>query len=250
MLRNGAAENGERMTIEQAARKYPKLTSSLAAFLALGLASAAAAQDQGVIYAGGSAGDGAGGYAGGMIALPGNSLGHGLGIRAGVNGGTYRYQAAQRTKARYLGAELALVYQLSGQWGWANFAAGPRIVDTHLNPVDPGNKLRGTRLDAGLQTDGALGNEWRLGWFGSWGIRNESYLAQLRVTRLVDPSSQVRIGLEGIYQGDPTYKRGSLGAHIAFRLSGPWEAQLSAGASEQAGRDAKPYVSVGFSRVF
>ncbi len=238
------------MTIKQGSRNRPKPLAALVALVALGSASSVAAQDSGVIYAGGSVGDGAGGYAGGMIALPGNSLGHGFGIRAGINGGTYRYQAAQRIKARYLGAELALVYQFSGEWGWANFAAGPRVVDTHLSPVDPGNKLRGTRLDAGIQTDGALGNQWRLGWFGSWGVRNESYLAQLRFTRLVDSSREVRIGLEGIYQGDPTYKRGSLGGHVAFRLSGPWEAQLSAGASEQAGRDAKPYVSVGFSRVF
>lgn len=227
--------------------KVPVLAVAIAASC---LSTAALAQDRGVIFAGGSAGDGAGGYAGALVALPGDSLGNGLAVRASVNGGTYRYQANQRIKARYLGAEVALVYQHSGSWGWANVAAGPRIADTRLRPDDPGNKLRGTRLDVGVQTDGALGDQWRLGWFGSWGIRNESYVAQLRLTRLVDPGRQLRLGVEGILQGDPTYKRGSLGAHVAFRLTGPWEAQLSAGASEQAGRDARPYASLGLSRLF
>lgn len=237
------------MRIESKSPSYHQ-PAWIPAIVAAVLAAPAAAQDSGVVYAGGSVGDGYGGYAGGLVALPGSALGRGFGIRAGVNGGSYRYQAGQRIKARYIGAELALAYQFSGDWGWANVGAGPRIVDTHLKPVDPGNKLRGTRVDVGVQTDGALGNEWRLGWFGNWGIRNESYLAQLRLTRMVNPSSQLRVGLEGIYQGDPTYKRGSLGAHVAFRLAGAWEAQLSAGGSEQAGRDAKPYVSVGFSKVF
>lgn len=208
------------------------------------------AQDRGVVYAGGGVGDGAGGYAGGLLALPGESLGNGLAVRAGINGGTYRYRTNERIEATYIGAEIALVYQMSGDWGWANISAGPRITDTDLSPIDPNNKLRGTRLDGGLQTDGALGNQWRLGWFGSYGVRNESYITQLRMTRLLSPRSGTRLGLEGILQGDPTYKRASLGGHIAKPLGGGWEGQFSAGASEQAGRKARPYVSLGISRVF
>ena len=208
------------------------------------------AQDRGVLYAGGGAGDGAGGYVGGLIALPGDSLGNGLAVRAGVNGGTYRYRTSERIEATYIGAEIALVYQMSGDWGWANISAGPRITDTELDPNDRGNKLRGTRFDAGLQTDGALGNQWRMGWFGSWGVRNESYIAQLRLTRLVSASSGTRVGVESIVQGDPTYTRASLGAHVATPLGGGWEGQVSAGASELAGRNARPYASLGVSRVF
>lgn len=222
----------------------------LGALALLAPSGAVYAQDRGVIYAGGSVGDGAGGYAGGLVALPGGSLGHGLAVRAGVNGGTYRYRTSERIEATYVGAEVALVYQFSGDWGWVNVSAGPRITDTDLDPEDPGNKLRGTRVDAGLQTDGALGNQWRLGWFGSWGVRNESYIGQLRLTRLVDESSQTRMGLETLLQGDPTYTRVSLGAHLSTALGGDWQGQLSAGASEQAGRKAKPYVALGVSRVF
>lgn len=228
------------------------MTRSFVCGLALSLSCLAPvhAQDRGVIYAGGGAGDGAGGYAGGLLALPGNSLGNGLAIRAGINGGTYRYRTSELIEATYVGAEIALVYQMSGDWGWANISGGPRITDTDLDPNDLGNKLRGTRFDAGLQTDGALGNQWRLGWFGSWGVRNESYIGQLRLTRLVSARSQTRIGLEGIVQGDPTYTRASLGGHVATPLGKRWEGQISAGASEQAGRKARPYVSLGVSRVF
>ena len=210
----------------------------------------AAAQDSGVVYAGGSAGDGAGGYAGAIVALPGASLGHGLAARVGVNGGTYHYTTIIPIDARYIGAEAALVYQTSGGWGWANLSAGPRVTDTRLSPVDPANKLRGTRLDLGVQTDGAIGSAWRLGWFGSYGVRNENYIAQARITRLVDAESRTRIGVEASVQGDPSYTRGNLGLHVATGLGDKWEGALTAGASEQGGRGAKPFVSLGVSRVF
>jgi hypothetical protein len=212
--------------------------------------SVSSAQDSGVVYAGGSAGDGAGGFAGGLVALPGGSLGHGLAVRVGVNGGTYHYTTTTPIDARYIGAEAALVYQTSGDWGWASFSAGPRLTDTRLSPVDSVNKLRGTRLDAGLQTDGVLGNDWRLGWFGSYGIRNESYIAQARITRLVDAGSRTRLGVEASIQGDPSYTRGNFGLHVATGLGTKWEGSLTAGASEQAGRGPKPFVSLGVSRTF
>ena len=211
---------------------------------------AALAQDRGVIYAGGSVGDGAGGYGGGLISLPGNSLGHGLAVRAGVNGGTYRYRTTERIEATYIGAEAALVYQTSGSWGWANIGAGPRFTKTDLDPNDPGNKLQGSRWDVGVQTDGVLGDRLRLGWFGSWGIRNESYMAQLRLTQAINRQSDTRLGLEATLQGDPTYKRGGLGAYISTAIGGGWTGQLSAGATEQKGRDARPYLSIGLSQVF
>lgn len=228
------------------------LVPMVAAVLTPGVLTAgvAQAQNKGVIYAGAAVGDGEGGYLGGLVALPGNTLGDGLAVRGGVNGGTYRYRTDQRIEATYVSAEVALVYQFSGEWGWANVAAGPRITDISLDPDDPGNKLRGTRFDAGVQTDGALGNQWQTSWFGTWGIRNEAYIGQLRLTRLISEASQTRVGVEGIVQGDPTYTRGSLGGHIATGLGGGWLGQFSAGASEQAGRKARPYAALGLSRLF
>lgn len=211
----------------------------------------ASAQDRGVVYAGGSVGDGANGYAGGVIALPGNQLGDGLAVRGGVNGGEYRYTAnGQRIEARYIGAELALVYQASGEWGYANLGGGLRVTDTRLSPLDPGNRLRGTRADLALQTDGAVGQTWRAGWFGSFGVNDRTYIAQLRVTGLVSEASGTRLGIEGGAQGDRSYDRQSLGAVASTRLGDKWEGVLSGGASFQEGRSARPYVTLGVSHVF
>lgn len=216
-----------------------------------GLPSAAQAQDQGVAYAGGSVGDGANGYAGALVALPGGELGKGLAIRAGASGGEYRYRTnGERIDARYVGAEVALAMQASGDWGYGSIAAGARVADTRLKPLDPNNRLRGTRFDAVLQTDGAVGNTWRLGWFGSLGVHYRTYITQLRFSHLVDGVSGTRLGIEGGRQGDRTYERDSLGAFGSTRLGPQWEGLISGGATFQDGRDAKPYVTLAVSRVF
>lgn len=207
--------------------------------------------DSTVVYAGGTAGDGVGVYAGGLTALPGSQLGKGLAIRGGVNGGFYEYQSGSvRVTADYVGAELALVYQLSGDWGWANLGAGPRITKTNLSIVDPGNNRDGTRFDLGLSTDGALGDAWRLGWFGSYGVFDQSYIAQLRLGSLLSTRDQLRLGVEGGLIGDPSYMRKSIGGFVSALIVKKWEGQLSIGASKQEGASAQPYVSVGASHVF
>lgn len=222
-----------------------------AVLAAAATAGAANAQDRGVAYAGGSAGDGANAYAGALVALPGGRLGEGLAIRAGVSRGEYRYRANdERIDARYIGAELALAIQASGDWGYASASAGGRVTDTDLSPVDTGNRLRGTRFDFALQTDGAVGNAWRLGWFGSLGVNDRTYITQLRFSRLVDETAGTRIGVEGGLQGDRTYDRDSLGAFASTRLGSRWEALVSGGATFQEGRDARPYVTLSASRVF
>lgn len=227
------------------------LTAGLIIAGALACAVPALAQDSGVAYAGGSAGDGVNGYAGAVVALPGARLGEGLALRAGVGGGEYRYEAGgQRIDATYVNAEVALVYQTSGNWGWANFSAGPRLTDTSLKPDDPGNRLRGTRIDAAVQTDGALGTAWRLTWFGSLGINDRAYIAQARFGPLVDGDSDTRLGVEGGIQGDRSYTRRSIGGFASTRLTGQWQGLVSGGVTDQAGRNVKPYVALGVSRVF
>ena len=119
---------------------------------------AAAETYRGVGFAGGAlGGDDAGAYAGAVVALPGGELGRGIATRASLNTGRYEYVAnGFEVEADYRGAEAALVYQVSGQWGWANFSAGPRLTKLELSPKDPANDRRGTRLDLGLQVDGNL----------------------------------------------------------------------------------------------
>jgi hypothetical protein len=187
-----------------------------------------------------------------MISLPGSSLGRGFGIRAGTNGGEYQYDAdGTQIGAEYVGGEVALVYQISGSWGWANFSAGPRISYLDLTPNDPGNKLQGTKVDAGIQTDGAYNiNELRISWFGSYGIVNESYLAKLQLGYVVGERSGTRIGIEGGIQGDPVYTKGNLGVFISTSLMKDVEIQIATGATEQAGRSARAYVTIGLSKLF
>jgi hypothetical protein len=56
--------------------------------------------------------------------------------------------------------------------------------------------------------------------------------------------------VEAGVQGDPYFTTVSAGLFAAARVGENFEAQLSAGFSEQAGRGAKPYVSLGLSKLF
>ncbi|MGX7895973.1 cellulose biosynthesis protein BcsS [Tsuneonella sp. HG222] len=211
----------------------------------------AAAQDIGVTYAGGGVGDGRNAYAGAVIALPGATLGNGMAIRAGGSAGRYEYETgATQIDGKYVSGEVALVYQTSGDWGWANFGAGPRVTDTSLSPFDPANERAGTRWDLALQTDGAVGYRWRLGWFGSLGVLDKPYNAELRVGRLVSEASQTRVGVETGIAGDDTYTRGTLGVFASTQVAAKTELRVSGGLSEQRGRDAKGYAAVSLSRTF
>ena len=212
---------------------------------------AAHAQEEGVAYAGASVSEGYNAYAGALIALPGNSLGDGLAIRGGVSGGRYEYDTAGvEIEADYVTGELALVYQTSGDWGWANFSAGPRITDTSLSPMDPNNGREGTRVDLALQTDGAYGRKWRLDWFGSLGVFDKAYFTEVRFGPEVSASSGTRIGLETGFQGDDFYSSRKVGAFASTRLGGGWEGRISGGASKLEDRSAKAYGTVSFSKVF
>jgi len=218
------------------------------------LAAPAPAQDyRGVGFVGGTVGDGASGYAGAVVALPGARLGRGLALRGTVNGGRYRYQTGgQRIEADYAGAEVALVYQTSGQWGYANFGAGPRVTDTSLSPNDPLNDRRGTRWDAGVTSDGTVNaaQNWRLNWYGSVGLIDGPYQARLGVARVIASERQTRLGVEGAVNGDPRYTTVSGGAFLASRIGRNLEGIVTAGVLKPDGRDARPFASVGFSVLF
>ncbi|WP_066560796.1 cellulose biosynthesis protein BcsS [Croceicoccus bisphenolivorans] len=209
------------------------------------------AADDGVVYAGATVGDGYNAYAGALVAMPGASLGNGLAVRGGVSLGEYRYDSGgTRIKAEYRSVELALVYQTSGAWGWANFSAGPRLTDTKTDPVDQNNRREGTRADGALTTDGGLGNEWRLGWFASYDVGDEAYYTQLRFGPLLDASSQTRIGFEGSLQGDETYDRHALGLFASTAVARNMELRLSGGVGKTGGRGKDGYAAIAISRLF
>lgn len=232
------------------------LTAAVAA-AALACAPGAHAEDSsagdlnGVWFAGGSVDDSQAAYAGAVVALPGARLGKGLAIRGTANAGSYDYESGGQTiNGDYVGGEIALVYQTSGPWGWANFSLGPRLTDTRLKPDDPGNKRRGTRLDAGMQADGAFdGARWRLSWLGSYAPVDEVFETHVQLGRKL-AGGKYRIGIEGGVLGDPSFTKGSAGAFVALPFAGKAELQLASGLSFQQGRSARAYGAIGLSSVF
>lgn len=206
---------------------------------------------RGVVFAGATLSEDLSGYAGGVVSFPGAQLGDGLALKGATSAGRYEYEATgSLIEADYVGAELGLVYQKSGEWGWANVSAGPRFTHTNLSPNDPGNALRGDQWDLGLQTDGALdGPKWRLGWYGSVGAFDGAYQAQLRLGHRVT-QDDLRIGVEGGILGDPSYTRGFGGLFVSKALGGHVEVLLSAGASDQAHRGPRAYGSISLSKLF
>lgn len=228
-----------------------RILLAAAAPLLLAAAPASADTPTGVAYAGGTVSDSASGYAGAVVSLPGASLGHGLALRAGVGGGRYHYLAGTtEITADYASADVALVEQVSGHWGWASFSAGPRFTHTKLSPVDLANNRRGSRWDAGLQTDGALDSSgWRLGWLGSYGVADEAYQARLQLGRKLGAKG-LRLGFEGGVQGDPSYRKLSGGAFIAAALGRDFEVQAGGGVSKERGQTARGYASLSLVKVF
>lgn len=227
------------------------LISALALMSCIGSAPANAEPLRGVMYAGGTVSESLSGYAGGILSLPGAQLGDGLGLKAGVAAGRYEYDASgTRIVGKYASTDVALVLQNSGQWGWANISAGPHYADTSLSPNDPGNRLRGSRWDLALQTDGALdGKNWRLGWYGSIGAFDEAYQARLQLGRRVG-IKDIRLGVEAGIQGDPSYRKGFGGIFASKPVGNHFEIMISAGATAQAGRGSRGYGAIGLSKLF
>lgn len=205
----------------------------------------------GVWFTGGTVSDTLSAYGGAIVSLPGARLGKGLAFRGSVNGGTYSYDLSTgEVDAKYAGAEVAVVYQKSGAWGWANVSAGPRFTHTSLSPDDPGNNSSGSRWDLGLQTDGAFdGPSWRLSWIGSVGPFDGAYEARAQLGRKIG-AQKYRIGLEAGIMGNPSYSKGIAGAFAAAAIAREMEFQIGGGVTLQEGRAAKAYGSVGLSQLF
>lgn len=229
------------------------MKSAAISLLALGLCEVAGAEPyRGVAFAGGTVSDDDSAYSGVIVALPGAVLGHGLAVKIAANGGRYDYLGGPGdVRAKYYGGQLGLVRQWSGAWGWANLSAGARATQTDLSPNDPGNKRAGLRLDVSLETDGAilLDERWRLGWYSEGGVRDESYLARLEATRAIG-AGPWRLGAEGVIQGDPTYQIRKVGGVIGVEVRKGLDLRLVGGAAFQDQQRTRPYVSIGFSKLF
>lgn len=224
---------------------------AVVAMAAMLFSSAAHADDpRGVWFSGATVSDSRSVYAGAVVALPDARLGDGIAVRASTNAGEYRYnKLGQSVHGRYVGGEVAVVYQLSGPWGWANFSIGPKFTHTALKPLDASNNRRGDRVDLGLQADGARDSaRWRLGWYGSIGVFDKSYQARLQLGGKT--ASGARFGPEVGVQGDRNYTQESAGGFFAVPVTQRAEVQLGAGASFQHGRKSSPYGALSVSSLF
>lgn len=205
---------------------------------------------RGVWFIGGTGSESSSAYMGGVWAVPGASLGHGLAVRGSLNAGYYKYDASgTKIAAKYTGIEAAIVYQRSGRWGWANFSAGPKFTRTDLSPGDLDSKIEGSRWSIAAQSDGSLGGHNRdIRWFGSYGIRDQDYHARLQFGAKLGP--RISIGPELELQGDPSYRQRAIGAFIRGQVLGNVEISASGGVTKQRRRGLHPYVAFGLSRVF
>jgi hypothetical protein len=216
--------------------------------LGLGLALApvrASAQTNGAVFAGAEAGRDRFVYAG-AVASPGPMQDGGWAVRGVLSAGAYDYESAgSGVDADYVQAEAVVLRQSSGAWGYLNVGAGARYTDTDLSPDDVGNDRRGGQWDVLATADGVRRiGAWEAGAYGSYGFRMREYFLRTRFTRAVGTGA-VRLGVEAIVQGDPTYDRqgGGLVAVVRGRSGLEWTA--SAGV-----RGGEGYVSLGLVRAF
>lgn len=218
---------------------------------AAGLATTAHAEDHGVAFGGGVVSKSPSATAGVLVALPGSTLGDGPAVRAVVSHSEFRYVAGSGAaiKGRSQSVTLSAVQQFSGGWGYFNLAAGAARHNVRLTPNDPFNRNRGSRWVAVVGGEGVanLDKDWRLGASASYRTRIKEYYVSADLTRAV--SDKVRLGVEGVGQGDPSYKRRMYGAVVSYAPTPKWQLRLSGGANIEAGKNG-PYGALSISRVF
>ncbi|MGH7027305.1 cellulose biosynthesis protein BcsS [Brevundimonas sp.] len=210
----------------------------------------ALAQDKPAIFGGGFVADDHFGYFGALVPLPGARPDQGWAVRPIASAGAYDYRrGAAEFDADYVNLELSLVHRRSGEWGYLNLGAGVRYSNTDLSLDDPLNPREGEQWDGLVSIDGArhLG-DWRAGGYASYAFDIQDYYIRGEVTRALRPGG-LRLGVETIIEGDPTYDRQSLGAMVAFEPMTGTEVRLSVG-GRMGDRDTEPYVAIGASRSF
>ena len=218
-------------------RTFAALGPLLAAFGAAG----AQAQTTGAVFAGADYGRDWS-AAVGIVAAPIDSR---WAVRAIASTGGYDYNSNGGTvDADYNQAEVVLLHQRSGSWGYFNVGGGARYTDTTLSPDDVGNGRRGGNWDALITADGVRrAGDWETGAFASYGIDMQEYYVRGRITRRVG-SDSFRLGVEVVAQGDQTYDRQGV-AVVALRRVGSLELVASAGV-----RGGDGQVSLGVVRTF
>jgi hypothetical protein len=176
----------------------------------------------------------------------GSELGRGWAVRAAAAVGGYDYSSgAFEVEGEYRQADLSLLRQTSGQWGYFNIGGGVRVTDTDLSPADPGNPRSGSTWDALIVADGMVrSGAWETTGYVSWAVEQEEYFARLDVTRAL-PSGRLRVGAEVLAEGDRMYDR--QGAGLVAIYGQPPAASVRGAVGVRGGEG---YVSLGLVRAF
>lgn len=221
------------------------ITRALACLATLGASSIAVdacAQTTGAVFAGADYGRDWSASAGAVVAVPNDSR---WAVRGIATTGGYDYRSAgTQIDGEYVQADVVVLHQSSGSWGYFNVGGGVRYTDTTLSPDDLGNGRRGGKWDGLITADGTRrAGDWEAGAFASYGVDMQEYYVRGRVTRRIG-SDRFRLGLETVVQGDPNYDRQGI-AVVALHRTGGLEFAVSAGV-----RGGEGQVSLGIVRTF
>ena len=232
----------------QKSSKQRALSGVAAAIPALALAfsvGSAFAQSAGAVFAGGETGRDWSAYAGAVWALEMGGDAR-WAVRGIASTGGYDYRSSSvEVESKYGQAEVVLLRQTSGAWGYLNVGGGARFTDTDLEPDDPGNGRRGGRWDALIAADGVRRiQDWEVGGFATYGVDMEEYFVRGRVTRGVGTNG-LRLGVETVVQGDPNYDRQGVALVAMHRQDSGLEWTATAGL-----RGGEGHFSIGLVRSF
>lgn len=202
----------------------------------------ACAQTRGAVFGGADYGRDWSASAGAVVSVSPDSP---WAVRGIVTAGGYDYESVgTRIEGEFTQADVVVLHQSSGSWGYFNVGGGARYTDTTLSPDDTGNGRRGGKWDGLIAVDGIRrAGDWEAGGFASYGVDMQEYYVRARVTRRLG-SDRFRLGLETIVQGDPNYDRQGV-AVVALHRAGSIEFSASAGV-----RGGEGQISLGIVRAF
>jgi hypothetical protein len=182
---------------------------------------------------------------GGMVWAPFGDLDHsGWRLRAGANGGTFRYLAGStEITGKLLAAEILPGFQWIGRDIGVTGYAGPTIQDQSTDPYDPGKPRQGTRFGAKALVEGWVraGDAVIFNASASYATAAETYCVRLAAT--IDITTRLSLEPEVSAFGEPDYDQQRYGLQIGYRPSRSVQIKVGGGWAIEPDDDG-PYAAV------
>jgi len=177
-------------------------------------------------------------YLGTLTPLGISTLGNGWILRNWVDRLTYRYNGyTPDIHALAWGYSPAIEYQWAMGGSHAALSGGLRIAHTHLDPDDPSNVDRGTRLRGTLQGEltSSLGEHFENQFLAAGEFGNGAYLVRDRLPWRL--AGHFTLGPEVIFQGSHVYRAHAAGLCFGgIQLTHRISLLVRAGVKEQSGQ--------------